>query len=743
QQVCLYMHDPREPYFSALKRVLRYVRGTLDYGLQLFFFSTTDLVAYSDTNWASCPTTRRSTSGYCVFLGNNLLSWFAKRQPTLSRSSAEAEYRGVANAVAETCWLRNLLAYEAYKDRYSFCIDDRFDENLFYFIISIKPETEDVNMKFLWGLPPSWSGIALILKTKGGLEYISFDDMYNKLKFLEIDTKGYSSSPFTLSNVSFVSTAGSSQGNLSYQESGNGGYGGYTTILSASPGSPSSKGSSKSKCSIVDDVIYSFFANHEIDQQLVYEDLDQMNKEEFEEYDLKHQIAMLYIKVHRFEKKHGRKIKFNGGQNSNNYQKYKSKEARKDESGSKAMVVIDGSIDWDKQTEGGNTKPRSLENFGMIARIKIESDADSEGEVVSVDDVIPAGVFVHAGTVAAAVVSPQSETEFALMGLSTEIHKNLKEIVTEKTSSSSEPSMDEQDEINENYEMTLLSEAEIIAPSMDEQDEFNENYEMTLLSEAEIIVATVSFCSGSRGQKACFVNTSGIRTKSYMQIFDFPRSKDVDEVVFSHLNDKFRTLKHRIKKSLLALAAKRLHEANNFDGEMQYTDDEILQALDLVEAPHYFVDHRWESYKVRLREPKIKKVKYKREPNDIKIFEMKHATKLGPYVDERSRVLVSKAKAGFANKLFEVRISEHDDPVKRLEIAREVMQELRPPKKNGRPCGCGVGVTKSQVTKFSFDLRRMRRQGVSSKNRFLLNKVAEQNKQIEKQSRKMNTMEET
>ncbi|GKC36453.1 ribonuclease H-like domain-containing protein, partial [Tanacetum coccineum] len=84
-------------------------QGTLDYGLQLFSSSTTDLVAYSDGDWAGCPTTRRSTSSYCVFLGNNLLSWFSKRQPTLSRSSAEAEYRGVANVVAETCWLRNLL----------------------------------------------------------------------------------------------------------------------------------------------------------------------------------------------------------------------------------------------------------------------------------------------------------------------------------------------------------------------------------------------------------------------------------------------------------------------------------------------------------------------------------------------------------------------------------------------------------------------------------------------------------
>ncbi|GJW48339.1 ribonuclease H-like domain-containing protein [Tanacetum coccineum] len=84
--------------------------GTLNYGLQLFSSSTIDLVSYFDADWAGCPTTRRSTSGYCVFLGNNLLSWSAKRQPTLSRSSAEAEYRGVANVVAaENCWLRNLL----------------------------------------------------------------------------------------------------------------------------------------------------------------------------------------------------------------------------------------------------------------------------------------------------------------------------------------------------------------------------------------------------------------------------------------------------------------------------------------------------------------------------------------------------------------------------------------------------------------------------------------------------------
>jgi hypothetical protein len=71
--------------------------------------SSFDLVVYTDVDWAVCPDTRRSTSGYVVFLGDNLIAWFAKRQTVVSRSSAKVEYRAVANGVAEATWLTQLL----------------------------------------------------------------------------------------------------------------------------------------------------------------------------------------------------------------------------------------------------------------------------------------------------------------------------------------------------------------------------------------------------------------------------------------------------------------------------------------------------------------------------------------------------------------------------------------------------------------------------------------------------------
>nr|GEW21203.1 ribonuclease H-like domain-containing protein [Tanacetum cinerariifolium] len=109
QQIRLYMHGPREPQLAALKRILRYVQGTLEFGLQLYASFRYSLMAYSDADRVGCPATCRSTFGYCVFFGNNLLSWSTKRQHTLLCSSTEAENRGIANVVDETTRLRNLL----------------------------------------------------------------------------------------------------------------------------------------------------------------------------------------------------------------------------------------------------------------------------------------------------------------------------------------------------------------------------------------------------------------------------------------------------------------------------------------------------------------------------------------------------------------------------------------------------------------------------------------------------------
>lgn len=103
------MHDPREPHLLFLKRILRYLKGTLDLGLTLHISSSHKLIAYSDVDWVGCPHTRRFTSGFCMFFGDNFISWSSRWQTTISRSSVEAEYQAVAAAVAESCWVRQLL----------------------------------------------------------------------------------------------------------------------------------------------------------------------------------------------------------------------------------------------------------------------------------------------------------------------------------------------------------------------------------------------------------------------------------------------------------------------------------------------------------------------------------------------------------------------------------------------------------------------------------------------------------
>ncbi|KAL2242369.1 UNVERIFIED_CONTAM: Retrovirus-related Pol polyprotein from transposon RE1 [Sesamum indicum] len=110
QQLSQYVNRPCEAHWKAALHVVRYLKGSPSLGLFFPAANSLELQAFCDADWASCPDSRRSLTGFCVFLGPALLSWKTKKQSTVSRSTAEAEYRSLAATVCELRWLSYLLA---------------------------------------------------------------------------------------------------------------------------------------------------------------------------------------------------------------------------------------------------------------------------------------------------------------------------------------------------------------------------------------------------------------------------------------------------------------------------------------------------------------------------------------------------------------------------------------------------------------------------------------------------------
>ncbi|MCI15401.1 copia protein [Trifolium medium] len=103
------MVTPSTSHYQAAIHLLRYLKGSPALGLFYPASSTIQLKAFSDSDWATCPTSRKSITGFCIFLGDSLISWKSKKQATVSKSSSEAEYRALASTTCEIQWLTYLL----------------------------------------------------------------------------------------------------------------------------------------------------------------------------------------------------------------------------------------------------------------------------------------------------------------------------------------------------------------------------------------------------------------------------------------------------------------------------------------------------------------------------------------------------------------------------------------------------------------------------------------------------------
>ncbi|GJS56293.1 putative ribonuclease H-like domain-containing protein [Tanacetum coccineum] len=229
--------------------------------------------------------------------------------------------------------------------------------------VQARPDNDDINLKFLRALPSSWSQVALALKMRGGLESMSFDDLYNKLRSLELDVRiGHSygvKAAASPTHSAFIGAASSgSKLNYSNQQS----------IV------PSVSQTSGHSDNIMECVLHSFVAENEPDQEMIYEDFDQVDQLEMEELDLKWQMAMLSLRINRFEKKAGRKMNYQQSQPADltegRYSAFKVTEVKTDEP--KALVSVDSMVNW--SDHAAENKTGEVEKvYGMMAGLHADN----------------------------------------------------------------------------------------------------------------------------------------------------------------------------------------------------------------------------------------------------------------------------------------------------------------------------------------------------------------------------------
>jgi histone deacetylase 1/2 len=111
-KVCQFMSAPLESHWTAVKRILRYLKGTITCGLKMFLTDIhhpLSLKVFCDAGWDSDPGDRRSTSGAAIYFGPNLISWWSRKQQVVARSSTEVKYRSLAQATADVLWVQTIL----------------------------------------------------------------------------------------------------------------------------------------------------------------------------------------------------------------------------------------------------------------------------------------------------------------------------------------------------------------------------------------------------------------------------------------------------------------------------------------------------------------------------------------------------------------------------------------------------------------------------------------------------------